>query len=462
MAQNRRFCIYWDIECGKPGDCLKYLEITGGMPLSGTVRIQGSKNAVLPILTACLLGDGGCIIKNCPAIGDVKDLLTILRSLGCSAVRQGNTVKIDGETIKKYEIRGTEAARIRSSVLFLGALLGKMGKVLLPMPGGCAIGARPIDLHLQAMQQMGAHCSIGGDAAEAAGQSCTAEQAQWVRLEAERLHGAVINFAFSSVGATENAVLAAVMAQGETLIRNAAQEPEIDELCAFLNLRGAKITRLQSGDIQIQGVDRLLPVTYQMRPDRIVAGTYLLAAAATRGEIQIPNCPWEELQALWTVLEQMGAYVERSGSMVRLCAERVRMPIPYIETAPYPGFPTDLQSQLMAVLCRIPGESCICERLFENRFATAKELGKMGAEIQISGRCARIKGTDFWHQAVLEAPDLRGGAALVIGALQAEGCTQIRQVEYIERGYEDITRDLQQLGAHIHLMCTQTHQEENR
>lgn len=431
---------------------MKYLEITGGVPLSGTVSIQGSKNAVLPILTACMLGDGGCCIENCPQIGDVKDLLTSMRALGCTVQQQGNTVRIDAENIEKYEIRGTEAARIRSSVLFLGALLGKMGKVLLPMPGGCAIGARPIDLHLYALERLGAVVSIQNEVQESK-KAAAAEQ--WVMMEAERLQGSVIDFSFPSVGATENAVLAAVLAEGETLIRNAAQEPEIDELCAFLNLRGAQIERLDRGVIRIRGVKQLRAVTYHLHPDRIVAGTYLLAAAAAGGCVRIEHYPWEESHTFLKLIRQMGICYERYGDRIELLECSERYPISYMETAPYPGFPTDLQSQLMAVLCRVQGESCICERLFERRFATVKELRKMGADITVAGRCAAIKGVPLLRGAELKAPDLRGGAALVIAALQAEGCSRIENVEYIERGYEDICRDLKQLGADIRLNVCQ-------
>lgn len=434
------------------GMALRYLEITGGVPLHGTIDIQGSKNAVLPVLAASMLGDGGCVIENCPVIGDVEDLLTIMRSLGCKVRRKGHRVSIDAGTMKKYEIQEKSASRIRSSVLFLGALLGKMGKVVLPMPGGCAIGQRPIDLHLYAMEQLGVRFSVLEEdcrMAEAGSMQCM--PGQRIRADVNQLAGAKIHFSFPSVGATENAILAAVMAEGETRICNAALEPEIDELCAFLNRRGARIRRLEDGSIGIQGVRKLYPVVYRMRADRIVAGTYLLAAAATGGSIRIRNFPWEELASLLEVLRRMGADYHKNGCELELSEGGVFLPVPYLETAPYPGFPTDLQSQLMAVLCRVRGRSCICERIFENRFATAEELRKMGADITTEGTCARIKGVETLISADVEAPDLRGGAALVIAALQTEGCTRIGHVEYIERGYENICRDLRSLGAEIRL-----------
>lgn len=421
---------------------MRYLEITGGVPLYGAIGIQGSKNAVLPVLAACLLGDGACVIENCPVIGDVEDLLTIMEELGCSVRRQGHRVTVDVGKMEKYEIMGTEASRIRCSVLFLGALLGKMGKVILTMPGGCAIGKRPIDLHLEALERLGARFVTRGIAGDGAGQ---------ILATADQLRGTRIHLRIPSVGATENIILASVLAVGETLIENAALEPEIDELCTFLNLRGARIRRLPDGSIQIQGVKALRPVVYRMRADRIVAGTYLLAAAATGGSVRIRNFPWKELDALLAVLKKMGAVVRRENQALYLEEGGVHYPVPYLETEPYPGFPTDLQSQLMAVLCHVPGTSCICERIFENRYATAHWLNCMGAVIRTEGRCARIQGVSALTPAVLEAPDLRGGAALVIAALQAEGCTIIKNVEYIERGYEDIGRDLRRLGARIEL-----------
>lgn len=427
---------------------MKYLEVRGGRPLSGTVRIQGSKNAVLPILTACLLGDGGCVIQNCPVIRDVKDHLSIMCSLGCEVHRTGNTVTVNAEKMKKYEIKREEAARIRSSVLFLGALLGKMGKVLIPRPGGCAIGARPIDLHLYALESLGAQTFIQSEISTEDA-DVYSYSGQWVQMKTEHLRGTEIKFSFPSVGATENAILAAVMADGETIIYNAAQEPEIDEVCTFLNLRGAQIRRLKNGSIRIRGVRQLKPITYQMKADRIVAGTYLLAAAATGGQIRIPDYPWSENKALLSALAQMGVHYTEEHGEIELLEGGIREQIPYLPTAPYPGFPTDLQSPFMAAVCRVQGTCTIHERLFENRFATAAELKKMGADITVEGYRAVISGVHTLHTAVLCAPDLRGGAALVIGALQAEGCTQIRNAEYIDRGYEDICRDLKYLGADI-------------
>lgn len=410
-----------------------YLEIAGGAPLCGEIDIQGSKNAVLPILAACMLGEGSCVIENCPVIGDVEDTLTIMKMLGCEVRQEGKSVCIDGSKCDTFEIGGIQAARIRSSVLFLGALLGKMKKAILPLPGGCDIGGRPIDLHLEMLARMGAEFSIE----------------EKIIARTEGLHGGRLELAIPSVGATENLILAAVQAEGDTVICNAAREPEIGELCHFLNCRGARIEQGPEHSIRVHGGYPLGPVTYRMRADRIVTGTYLLAAAATGGNVTLRGAWPREHTALLDILQNMGAEVccgEREICL-RSCGE-IRA-VPYVETAPYPGFPTDLQSPLMAALSRAKGESRICERIFENRFRTARQLQKMGAQITLSGDQAVVYGVRELHPARVQAPDLRGGAALVLAALQARGTTRIYQTEYIERGYENICRDLKLLGAVI-------------
>lgn len=413
---------------------LRYLEITGGNPLCGEITVQGSKNAALPILAACLLGEGPCVIKNCPRISDIADLQILMHRLGCEVKREQDQLIFDNQNLCGCEINGAEAVRIRSSVLFLGALLGKMGKAVLPYPGGCAIGARPIDQHLMALERLGVRFSFQGER---------------ICAVCEKLHGSEITLDCPSVGATENVILTAVMAEGQTILRNAAQEPEIEELCAFLNQRGAKICRTQEGTIYICGVSSLHPVKWRLRSDRIVAGTYLLAVMAAGGSLHMHQVMSEDLNALFPILKKMGARLEYTKDSVKLEYPQggSYRAIPYIETAPYPGFPTDLQSPLMAVLCRAAGRSVICETVFESRFRTAKELRKMGAEIQTEGRCACIYGHCCFRPAQVEAPDLRGGAALVIAALAANGTSRISNIEYIERGYEDICRDLNSLGA---------------
>ncbi|MDY3249868.1 MAG: UDP-N-acetylglucosamine 1-carboxyvinyltransferase [Candidatus Choladocola sp.] len=414
---------------------LRYIEAEGGVPLRGEIEVQGSKNAVLPILAACLLGETVCTIENCPSIGDVDDALMILKMVGCKVRKEGSTVLIDASEAQKSEIGGAEAVRIRSSVLFLGALLGKIGKAVLPLPGGCAIGQRPVDLHIEGLTGLGAEFIVKDR----------------ITASASELRGCRIRLRIPSVGATENIILAAVQAEGETVIENAACEPEILELCRFLNRRGAEISGKAGGSIHIRGTKRFLPVVYRMSGDRIVAGTYLLAAAATGGSVCIRNFPHWELNALLSVLKRMGVGIEVSSKDLLLHADGPLSPVPYVETSPFPGFPTDLQSPLMAVLCRVPGKSRICEKIFENRFRTAGELNRMGARIGTDRNTACIDGVNVLHGAVVDAPDLRGGAALVIAGLQADGRTIIRKTEYIERGYEDICRDLRRLGANISL-----------
>ena len=412
---------------------MSYLEIRGGVPLKGKLEVQGSKNAVLPVLAACLLGEGVCTIENCPSIGDVDDTLEIMKMLGCRVERTGKTVSIDASQAGRTEIGGAEAARIRSSILFLGALLGRMRTAVLPLPGGCAIGKRPINLHLQGLEQLGAVFSVE----------------EKITARAKRLQGARIRLPMASVGATENIILAAVAADGDTVIENAAREPEIDELCEFLNCRGGQITRISDGAIQICGGLPLTGGRYRMQADRIVMGTYLLAAAAVGGEVEISNDNGTRLEKPLEIMKQMGGEVEQRRADTFLRQNRIPSRVASVETAPYPGFPTDLQSPLMAALCRAEGESRIRETVFENRFRTAFWLQKMGADIRVEGQWATIQGVRRLQPAILQSPDLRGGAALVIAALQTEGTTVIENTEFIERGYEDISRDLRLLGADV-------------
>ncbi|MCD7735901.1 MAG: UDP-N-acetylglucosamine 1-carboxyvinyltransferase [Lachnospiraceae bacterium] len=416
---------------------MRYLEIAGGKPLSGEITIQGSKNAALPVLAAALLGEGPCVIENCPGIRDVEDTLAIIEMLGCKTHRDGTTVSVEADQVKKCEISGMEAIRIRSSILFLGALIGRMRKAVLPHPGGCAIGSRPIGFHLEALQALGVSFSE---------QHPDAGEQKRIFARAEYLHGGEIHLAVPSVGATENSILAAVLADGETVIENAALEPEVEALCQFLNRRGADIARKTDGRIRIRGKRTLSPVRFRLNADRIVAGSYLLATAACGGGIRVRNLPVGELGALLQILEQMGVCVSRDGTVY--AGGQIRA-VDYVETAPYPGFPTDLQSPLMAALCLARGKSRIRETIFESRFKTAKQLRRMGARIVTDGSCAVIDGGGRLNGAELCTPDLRGGAALVAAALAASGRSTVSGYEYIARGYEDICRDFRSLGADI-------------
>ncbi|MCD8105160.1 MAG: UDP-N-acetylglucosamine 1-carboxyvinyltransferase [Lachnospiraceae bacterium] len=412
---------------------MPYLKIVGGKPLAGEITVQGSKNAALPVLAACLLGDGPCVIENCPQIQDVEDTLFLLKQLGVGVQRDGSCISVDASGLNNCSVCGIQAERIRSSVLFLGALLGRMGKAELPIPGGCAIGRRPVDLHLEAMQRLGAHIT---------------EQKDTIRAQTRSLRGSRIRLALPSVGATENAILAAALADGDTVIEHAAREPEVEGLCRFLTLRGADIRRTEDGTVHIRGKKTLAPVRFSLQPDRIVAGTYLLAAASCGGRIRIRNLPFDEMQAPIRVLRQMGMEISSDG---HARADIPLRAVAHLATEPYPGFPTDLQSPLMAALSTARGCSRICETVFENRFATVQQLRKMGAKIEIAANCAVIEGVGRLHGEKISAPDLRGGAALAAAALAADGCTLLGGYEYIARGYEDICRDLRSLGADINL-----------
>jgi UDP-N-acetylglucosamine 1-carboxyvinyltransferase len=415
---------------------MRVIEIAGGRPLCGKITIQGSKNAVLPILASCLMGEGACRIENCPCIRDVSVTLRLLERCGCRVEQQGNTVWVESGADCGGVIPDKEASQIRSSVLFLGALLGRCHHAVLPLPGGCAIGARPIDLHQKALEMMGVTFENREGSLSADGKG---------------LHGAPVHLTYPSVGATENIILAAVLAPGRTEITGAAREPEVAELCHFLNLRGARIQNDRKGSIRIDGVEQLKPVCYRMQADRIVAGTYLIAAAATQGQITIDNFPAGELELPLALLRQTGVQAEICKSSCKTsCCSRPRA-ISCLETAPYPGFPTDLQSPMLALLSVADGESCVRETVFENRFCVAEELKKMGADVRVRGDCAVVRGKSQLRGAAVHAPDLRSGAALVVAGLFASGLTRINHIGYIERGYEDICRDLRQLGAQISL-----------
>lgn len=414
---------------------MDYLEIEGGSPLCGEVRIQGSKNAVLPILSAALLSPGVTVIENCPDISDVSSMLEILKGYGCRARQEGAKLILDGKNLHSGRAPEDYAGVMRSSIMLLGSLLARLGEAFLPYPGGCVIGKRPIDLHLEALRKMGAQLW---------------EEPEGLRAVCKRPKGARIRLPFPSVGATENIILLAVRAEGDTLLENAAREPEITELCRFLNCMGAQIGGAGTGTIRIHGVRELHGTEYRIMPDRIVAGTYMFLAAAAGGKIVLRDVPLEQLGAVRQVLKNMGVRQESCGENLFLwCPGRSRGGLS-ICTSPYPGFPTDLQSPLTAALCLADGESVIDERIFEARFKIAKELRKMGADIRIDGSRASVHGVRGLCGAQLEAEELRGGAALCVAAAAAEGTSRIYQYHYIARGYENIIRDLKDLGVVVH------------
>lgn len=413
--------------------------IKGGRPLFGKVEIQGSKNAVLPMMAAALLHEGTTILHNCPQILDVYQMEKILQSLGAVTGWNGHTLTICCKKITGTYISQADACSMRSSVILMGSLLSRKQEVSIGFPGGCTIGRRPIDLHLMVLQQMGAQIQIMEDE----------QEGEWIKaLVKGRMKGQSICFPISSVGATEQAILAAVLAKGTTVLRNCAREPEIIHLCKFLQAMGAEIGGIGTETIWIRGVSLLRDVEYMVPTDRIVAGTYLYGCAATRGKITLINPPVEEMTAVLQVYEKMGGQWEYKNGKLLADASKICKPVE-IETDCYPGFPTDMQSVLLATLLTVPGESRIKERIFENRFQTVPEFIRMNAEVRICGEEAFIQGKIGLKGTEVAAKELRGGAALIVAGLAAEGITTIRNSYFVERGYENIVTNIQNLGGQI-------------
>lgn len=406
----------------------------GGRPLEGSVVIQGSKNAALPVLAGALLHRGTTVLYHCPKITDVKYMLKILEVLGCRVKWTEDTLMIDAGNADRFAVPAELGERMRSSVILLGSLLGRNGKAQLPYPGGCTIGKRPIDLHLAALEKMGVFFD---------------NQKEFLQGTSQNLHGAEIRLPFPSVGATENVILSAVLAEGKTILKGAAKEPEIGELCRFLNEKGAKISGMGTSELTIEGVRELQDSSHTLSADRIVAGTYLLGGVLTKGTLFLEKAPAGELSALLSILKKMGALVKTSPRGIYLDGSNAVHPIPLVTTEPYPGFPTDLQSQLMAALTMAEGESVLKEQIFEARFQIVPQLWRMGADIVTEGNQATIRGVKELHGTYVKAKELRGGAALVLAALGACGTTIIQDEGYISRGYEDIGRDLRKLHAAV-------------
>ncbi len=411
--------------------------IYGGNFLRGETKIQGSKNAVLPILAASLLVKGTCVIKNCPRIADVYLMQNLLQELGGFVSWAGSTVTVNAFHVNDRRISGESVTRMRSSVMLLGAALGRFGEVTMAYPGGCVIGRRPIDIHLSALRKMGVEIE---------------EQEQFFTAKAKRLQGAEIRLPFPSVGATENVVLAAVTAEGTTVLENAAKEPEIEALCEFLAAAGADIEGIGKDCLRIKGVEKLHEAKYKVPADRIVAGTYLTAALAAGGSIFLENAPAGQMQTLLAVAEEMGACVTVNDEGVGVDVIHKLKASSYLKTEVHPGFPTDLQSPLMAALSIARGQSVIEENIFENRFRIVNDLLRMGANIEVIKNKAYINGVERLKGADVEAEELRGGAALVVAGLAAEGKSVVRNRHFIERGYENICKDLRNLGADINII----------
>ncbi|MCI6552965.1 MAG: UDP-N-acetylglucosamine 1-carboxyvinyltransferase [Lachnospiraceae bacterium] len=416
------------------GGPLDSIYIYGGNFLRGETRIQGSKNAALPILAATLLVEGTCVIQNCPRITDVYHMQNLLQELGCRVSWKGSTVMVNAAGISDYRMAGESVTRMRSSIMLLGALLGRLGEAAMAYPGGCVIGRRPIDLHLSALKEMGVDIT---------------EQEQMFTARVKSLKGMDYRLPFPSVGATENVLLAAVLAEGTTVLHNAAREPEIEALCEFLMEAGADIRGAGSARLVIRGVRRLHEASYSVPADRIVAGTYLAAALAAGGSIFLEKAPSGQMKAVIGMAREMGSSVIANPEGIGVHAVRRMDACPYLKTDVYDGFPTDLQSPMMAALAVARGRSIIEENIFENRFRIVNDLKRMGADIRTADNRACIRGVEGLKGAEAWAQELRGGAALVVAGLAAEGLTVIRNRHYIERGYEDICKDMRRLGADI-------------
>lgn len=414
---------------------MSVIQIRGLHGLKGNIKIQGSKNAVLPVMAASLLHNGTVMITNVPRIQDVYCMMGILESLGCNCRMEGHSLTIDTKGLSTAQIPEREAGQMRSSVMLLGPLLGRMGQAESFHPGGCSIGKRPIDLHLQALQALGADLLVEGGR---------------IQAFAHRLKGTEILFPIPSVGATENALMAAVLAEGRTVIHGAAVEPEICILCEFLTAMGAEISGIGTATIEVQGRCSLQDVTFAVPGDRIVAGTYVGAVLAAGGDLILEGAPTDQMEAILLLAEQAGAGVQRLSDGVRVWIKKRAIPFS-VETGPYPEFPTDLQSVMTAVAATASGVSRIQENVFEERFASAKELQKLGGHIIIKNNALLVRGRYPLRGAHVRAEDLRGGAALVVAGLAAEGETVVTGYRHIERGYEDICGDLRSCGADIRL-----------
>lgn len=417
-------------------DNSRKLIVNGGRRLEGELSVHGAKNSALPLLSASVLAHGESVLHNCPCLTDVDAACRILSTLGCRCRRSGGTVSVDASNVTGAEIPDNLMREMRSSIVFLGAVIGRTGHCKLSFPGGCELGARPIDLHLSALEQMGA--------------TITEEHGYLDCTTVNGLHGAKITLSFPSVGATENILLAAATAKGCTEIHNAAREPEIFDLAEYLNKCGAKISGAGECIIQIEGVPRLEPCEHSVISDRIVAGTYLCAAAITGGELILTHCEPSHLVPLTNLLEAMGArlYSYGGGKLYISCKKRLAAP-PTIRTMPYPGFPTDIQAPFMALCTTAEGTSVFVETIFENRFRHVPELVRLGAHIKTESRVCVVQGVKKLSGAKVCAAELRGGAALVTAALAAEGTSEITGLNYIDRGYEALETSLRSVGADI-------------
>jgi UDP-N-acetylglucosamine 1-carboxyvinyltransferase len=415
---------------------LQKIWIKGGKPLEGSVEISGSKNATLPVMTAALLADSPTTLKNVPHLNDIKTMAEVLRRLGAKVTLEDHQLHIDPAGFNQFEAPYDLVKTMRASIYSLGVCLARLGKARVSLPGGCAIGARPIDLHLKGVEQLGAKVTIDHG---------------YVNAEASKLKGTTIHLAGPhgpSVGATVNILLAATAAQGTTVIESAATEPEVEDLVLFLKAMGARIEGAGTSRLVIEGGQKLKGITYSIIPDRVEAGTFMAAAAITGGDVTLTKAAASHLMDVIQIFRKIGTEVETGPDHIRVKGNSRYQPVD-VRVAPYPGFPTDMQAQIMSLLAVVPGISVITETIWENRFMHVFELNRMGADIKIEGSNAVVKGVKQLTGAPVMASDLRASAALILAGLVAEGETEVQRIYHLDRGYERIEQKLSALGADI-------------
>ncbi|MBQ7848504.1 MAG: UDP-N-acetylglucosamine 1-carboxyvinyltransferase [Clostridia bacterium] len=408
--------------------------IEGGRRLEGSIRTDGAKNAALPVLAACVLTEETVSLHGMPEITDVHRMLDILEMLGCSVRREGESVCVSGADMNGHEMPDQLSKQIRSSIFMLGPILSRFRQATVTYPGGCEIGLRPIDLHLSGLRALGVRVH---------------EEGGVIRCDGSHMHAGEVHFDYPSVGATENVMMAAACLPGMTVIHNAAREPEIVDLQRFINRMGGRVRGAGCATVVIEGVEKLHGVEFTPMPDRIVAGTLLAAAAITVGSIEVTNAPVQDMHAICAKLREMNCRIREERDVIRLEAPGRLLAFPLLQTQPHPGFPTDMQVQMLALLAVSEGTGVIVENVFENRFTHAGDLNRMGARILCSGRTAVVRGVEMLSGADVMARDLRGGAALVLAGLRAQGETRVNNAGLIDRGYARFERQLASLGARI-------------